>query len=107
MAEYFSKVGLTNAEISELLVYGDENRADAAATAENFLKTKEDLWTSWVSPRSPKRSRQASKGRATLIDMNSAAGLQSGRFPRDPQACLSGALRDRAEQICPFRARRK
>lgn len=50
IAEYFSKVGLTNAEISELLVYGDENQADAAATAENFLKTKEDLWTTWVSP---------------------------------------------------------
>lgn len=48
VAEYFSKVGLTNAEISELLVYGDENQADAAATAENFLKTKQDLWTSWV-----------------------------------------------------------
>jgi glycine betaine/proline transport system substrate-binding protein len=50
VAEYFSKVGLTNAEISELLVYGDENQADAATTAENFLKTKEELWSSWVSP---------------------------------------------------------
>ncbi len=50
VAEYFSKVGLTNAEISELLVYGDENQADAAATAENFLKTKEDRWMTWVSP---------------------------------------------------------
>ena len=49
VAEYFSKVGLSNAEISELLVYGEENQADAAATAENFLKTKEDLWTAWVS----------------------------------------------------------
>lgn len=50
VAEYFTKVGLTNAEISELLVYGDENKADAAETAENFLKTKQDLWTGWVSP---------------------------------------------------------
>ncbi|MBE0581178.1 ABC transporter substrate-binding protein [Devosia sp.] len=50
VAEYFSKVGLTNAEISELLVYGDENQADAEATAENFLLTKEDLWSGWVSP---------------------------------------------------------
>ena len=48
IAEYFSKVGLTNAEISELLVYGDENQADAAATAENFLRTKQDLWSGWV-----------------------------------------------------------
>lgn len=50
VAEYFSKVGLTNAQISELLVYGDENKADAAATAENFLKTKQDLWMTWVPP---------------------------------------------------------
>ncbi len=48
VADYFSKVGLTNAEISELLVYGDENQADAAATAENFLRTKQDVWTNWV-----------------------------------------------------------
>ena len=48
IAEYFSKVGLTNAEISELLVYGDENQADAAATAENFLRTKQNLWSGWV-----------------------------------------------------------
>lgn len=50
VAEYLSKVGLTNGEISELLVYGDENQADAEATAVNFLKTKEDVWTGWVSP---------------------------------------------------------
>ncbi|ODT70260.1 MAG: hypothetical protein ABS75_13760 [Pelagibacterium sp. SCN 63-23] len=48
VAEYFSKVGLTNAEISELLVYGDENQADAAETAQNFLRTKQDVWTNWV-----------------------------------------------------------
>ena len=48
IAGYFAKVGLTNAEISELLVYGDENQADAAATAENFLRTKQDVWGAWV-----------------------------------------------------------
>ena len=48
VASYFSKVGLTNAQISELLVYGDENKADAAQTAENFLRTKQDVWTKWV-----------------------------------------------------------
>lgn len=48
VAEYFSKAGLTNAQISELLVFGDENKADAAATAENFLKTKQDVWKAWV-----------------------------------------------------------
>jgi glycine betaine/proline transport system substrate-binding protein len=60
VAEYFAKVGLTNAQISELLVYGDENKADAAQTAENFLKTKQDVWTTWVSPE------VADKVRATL-----------------------------------------
>ncbi|RYG94921.1 MAG: hypothetical protein EON57_17530, partial [Alphaproteobacteria bacterium] len=48
VADYFSKVGLSNAQISALLVYGDENKADAAATAENFLKTEEAVWTKWV-----------------------------------------------------------
>ncbi|MBZ9935822.1 hypothetical protein LB518_05935 [Mesorhizobium sp. BR1-1-16] len=48
IADYFSKVGLSNKEISDILVYGDENKADAAATAENFLKTKTDVWTKWV-----------------------------------------------------------
>lgn len=48
VAEYFSKVGLTNAQISELLVYGDENQADAAQTAENFLRTRQDVWSNWV-----------------------------------------------------------
>lgn len=48
VADYFSKAGLTNAQISELLVFGDENKADAAATAENFLKTKQDVWKAWV-----------------------------------------------------------
>jgi len=50
IADYFSKVGLSNDEISALLVYGDENKADAADTAENFLKTEEAVWTKWVSP---------------------------------------------------------
>lgn len=48
VADYFSKVGLTNAQISELLVYGDENQADAEETAVNFLRTKQDVWTKWV-----------------------------------------------------------
>lgn len=48
VADYFSKVGLSNAQISKLLVYGDENKADAAATAENFLKTEGDVWKKWV-----------------------------------------------------------
>jgi glycine betaine/proline transport system substrate-binding protein len=48
IADYFSKVGLSNDQISALLVYGDENQADAAETAENFLRTEEETWTQWV-----------------------------------------------------------
>ncbi len=48
IADYFGKVGLTNAQISKLLVYGDENNADAEETARNFLNTEQDTWTSWV-----------------------------------------------------------
>lgn len=48
LAEYFSKAGLTNDQISGLLVFGEENMAGAAETAENFLRTEQDLWTDWV-----------------------------------------------------------
>lgn len=48
VATYLEKAGLTNAQISGLLVYGDENNADAEATAENFLRTEQDVWTQWV-----------------------------------------------------------
>ena len=41
-------MGLSNDQISKLLVYGDENNADAEATALNFLKTEKDTWTKWV-----------------------------------------------------------
>lgn len=55
VATYFSKVGLTNAQISELLVYGDENKADAAQTADNFLRTKQDVWTDWLPAEAAER----------------------------------------------------
>lgn len=48
VAAYLTKAGLSNAQISSLLVYGDENKADAAETARNFLKTEQDVWTKWV-----------------------------------------------------------
>jgi glycine betaine/proline transport system substrate-binding protein len=48
VAEYFGKVGLTNDQISELLVYGDENNAGAEETARHFLATNEDVWMEWV-----------------------------------------------------------
>ena len=47
-AAYLAKAGLTNAQISALLVYGEENKAGAAETAQNFLRTEKELWTGWV-----------------------------------------------------------
>jgi glycine betaine/proline transport system substrate-binding protein len=48
VAEYLGKVRLTSQDVSLLLSWGDENQADAATTAENFLRTQEDVWTQWV-----------------------------------------------------------
>jgi len=48
VAEYFSKVGMTNEDISGLLIYGDANNAETRETAENFLQTRQDFWTTWV-----------------------------------------------------------
>ena len=48
VAAYLARAGLTNAQISSLLVYGEENKAGAAETAQNFLRTEKELWTSWV-----------------------------------------------------------
>ncbi len=59
IADYFSKVGLSNDQISGLLVYGDENQADAAETAANFLRTEQDVWTQWVPADVAERVRAA------------------------------------------------
>lgn len=48
VAEYLRQSGLTNDQISALLVYGEENMAGAQETAENFLRTETDVWTAWV-----------------------------------------------------------
>ncbi|MCB9992342.1 MAG: ABC transporter substrate-binding protein [Hyphomicrobiaceae bacterium] len=57
VVDYLSKVSLTNVEISQMLSWGDENKADAQETAENFIKTREDLWTQWVGPEAADRIR--------------------------------------------------
>lgn len=59
VAEYLAQAGLTNDEISALLVYGEENMADAAETARNFLATEEALWASWVPEDVAERVRAA------------------------------------------------
>lgn len=48
IASYLGQAGLSNAQISKLLVYGEENKAGAAETAENFLRTQQEIWTKWV-----------------------------------------------------------
>lgn len=50
VADYFSKVSVSPDVINQMLAWGDENQADAADTAENFLRNNEDIWTTWVSP---------------------------------------------------------
>ncbi|VAW16518.1 Glycine betaine/L-proline transport substrate-binding protein ProX (TC 3.A.1.12.1) [hydrothermal vent metagenome] len=46
--EYLGKVALSNVEISQMLTWGAENKADAQQTAEYFLKNRAGLWTKWV-----------------------------------------------------------
>lgn len=46
--DYLSNVALNNVQISTMLDWGAENKAGAAETAENFLKTEEEVWTTWV-----------------------------------------------------------
>jgi len=45
---YLSNISLNNVQISQLLDWGAENKADAEATAKYFLKTQQDVWTLWV-----------------------------------------------------------
>ena len=81
VAGYFAKVGLTNAEISELLVYGDENQADAAATAENFLQDQgRRAGPAGFRPRWPTRSRPASADPQQSFRAIATAGFRPGRF---------------------------
>lgn len=49
VADYLKKSTLTNVEISRMLSWGDDNKAGARETAENFLATEVDLWSQWVS----------------------------------------------------------
>src|SRR5690606_20778861 len=48
VADYFSKVAMTNDQINAILAWADDNKADAEETAEHFLQDNEDVWTGWV-----------------------------------------------------------
>jgi glycine betaine/proline transport system substrate-binding protein len=48
LADYLDKIVLDTPTIGRMLLWGEENKADAKATAVNFLKTEPDIWTKWV-----------------------------------------------------------
>ncbi len=48
VADYFSKVAVSDDVINSLLAWSDENNADAEETAVNFIENNEDIWTTWV-----------------------------------------------------------
>ncbi len=48
VADYLGKVSLTNAGVGRMLLWGDENKADARDTARNFLLTEPEIWEAWV-----------------------------------------------------------
>ncbi len=48
VAEFLSKMQVPNADISAVLAWGDENKADPEEVAEYFLKNHEAIWTQWV-----------------------------------------------------------
>lgn len=59
VAAYLSSVNLTGGDVSTMLAWGDENGADAAETAANFIATQEDVWTEWVPPLVASRVKEA------------------------------------------------
>lgn len=45
---YLKAVVLDTPTIGRMLLWGEENKADAEATALNFLRTEPEVWTKWV-----------------------------------------------------------
>lgn len=48
VAEFLAKMQVPNAEISEVLAWGDENKASTEELSKYFLKNYEAIWTKWV-----------------------------------------------------------
>jgi glycine betaine/proline transport system substrate-binding protein len=46
--DYIAKRSFTNADMNSLLAWMEENQADGAYAAENFLFEHEDIWSQWV-----------------------------------------------------------
>lgn len=55
IVEILQKASFPLQEVNLALAYMVDNKADAAAAAENFLKEKSDLWGAWVSPEAKTR----------------------------------------------------
>ncbi|KQY33807.1 glycine betaine ABC transporter substrate-binding protein [Rhizobium sp. Root483D2] len=48
VADYLSKMQLPNDQVSEILAWGDDNKASPAEVATYFFKNYEPIWTKWV-----------------------------------------------------------
>lgn len=48
VAEFLAKMQVPNAEISDVLAWGDDNKASPEEVAKHFLKDYEAIWTKWV-----------------------------------------------------------
>lgn len=46
---FLGEYGMSGADVSAALLYMQENDVEADEAAEEFLRTREDLWTAWVS----------------------------------------------------------
>jgi len=50
VVDYLAGTTMSRDTVSALVAWGDDNKADAEATARHFLATEEAVWTSWVAP---------------------------------------------------------
>ena len=46
---YFSRRSIGNSDLGKLLAWMTDNQATGEEAAEEFIKTREDIWTKWVS----------------------------------------------------------
>lgn len=48
VVDYLDGITMDRGDISKLIAWGDDNKADAEATAIHFLKENKDIWSKWV-----------------------------------------------------------
>ncbi len=59
IVEFLGNYGMTGADVSAALLFMQENDVQADEAAEEFLRTREDIWTAWVSDDVADRIRSA------------------------------------------------